>query len=152
MSTSSRVCGFGREPEADQAGVYGVYAAAGEEEDGEEKQRFDRGGRFSAAAVGPEKKEAALRGSCWQFLLLRPTLPAEMPLRRDSSCDGGGTPASAAATAKAVASAKTTTNGKPKKIKREKVRFGQAPRNSLPAGRGGDGSGRMWGLGVRRLR
>ena len=40
----------------------------------------------------------------------------------------------AAATGKTRASARVSKDGKPKKIKREKVRFGQAPRNSLPAG------------------
>jgi peptidyl-prolyl cis-trans isomerase SurA len=46
-------------------------------------------------------------------------------------------PPATAAVATSVASAAPTTNGKrkkPKKIKREKVRFGQAPRNALPAG------------------
>lgn len=39
----------------------------------------------------------------------------------------------AAATAPAVEKVGTKSNGKPKKIKREKIRFGQAPRESLPA-------------------
>jgi peptidyl-prolyl cis-trans isomerase SurA len=60
----------------------------------QQKQRFDRGGRYSAVK------------------------------------------ASAAPVAKPVSAVANTTGkaGKPAKIKREKIRFGQAPRNSLPAG------------------
>ncbi len=71
----------------------------------EQKQRFDRGGRYSAV-----NKSA--------------TTPVATPV---------------AATTSTTSTTGTTTQGKavsskPKKIKREKIRFGQAPRNSLPAG------------------
>jgi peptidyl-prolyl cis-trans isomerase SurA len=71
----------------------------------QQKQRFDRGGRYSAV-----NKSA--------------TTPVATPV----------------ATAVGTTSTTNTTNKgkvvstKPKKIKREKIRFGQAPRNSLPAG------------------
>jgi len=72
----------------------------------QQKQRFDRGGHYSAA-----------------------NKPVTAPV---------ATPVAAVATT--TASTTGTTNKakavstKPKKIKREKIRFGQAPRNSLPAG------------------
>ncbi len=69
----------------------------------EEKQRFDRGGRFSTVS----KTTAA---------------PVATP---------------AVATASVPATATSTTSKvqtKPAKIKREKVRYGQAPRNALPPG------------------
>jgi peptidyl-prolyl cis-trans isomerase SurA len=104
-----------------------------------QKQRFDRSREFSAAAVGPEKKETALASSTPTI----PAIPAENAAAASTAAAGTAattTPAAtgaAAASTKTVASAKTTakaTNGKPAKIKREKVRFGQAPRNALPAG------------------
>lgn len=67
----------------------------------QQKQRFDRGGRFSTA-------------------------PAT----------AAASPAVAAPVAAATSTASKPTNvaiSKKKKIKREKIRFGQAPRNSLPA-------------------
>jgi peptidyl-prolyl cis-trans isomerase SurA len=66
----------------------------------EQKQRFDRGGRYSAL----NKTPAA-------------------PVATAVSAPSAPSPAS---------NGKTST--KPVKIKREKIRFGQAPRNSLPAG------------------
>jgi peptidyl-prolyl cis-trans isomerase SurA len=67
----------------------------------EQKQRFDRGGRYSAV----NKPSAA---------------PVATPV---------GSAASTGTKSKGNAG-----RSKPKKIKREKIRFGQAPRNSLPAG------------------
>jgi peptidyl-prolyl cis-trans isomerase SurA len=106
-----------------------------------QKQRFDRSKEFSAAAVGPEKTEAALAAPAPAV----PALPADNAASASTAAAGtatapataAGTTTSAATSTKTVASTKTTTNGKPAKIKREKVRFGQAPRNALPAG-GGD--------------
>ena len=104
-----------------------------------QKQRFDRSREFSAAAVGPEKQEAALAAPA----PTTPALPAENAAAASTApataaaataTTASTTPNAAAANTKTVASAKTTTNGKPAKIKREKVRFGQAPRNALPAG------------------
>ena len=102
-----------------------------------QKQRFDRSREFSAAAVGPEKKEAALAAPAPTI----PALPAENATATSTTAASKATTTAAASTTsaaasstKTVASAKATTNGKPAKIKREKVRFGQAPRNALPAG------------------
>ncbi len=52
------------------------------------------------------------------------------------------------ATAATSTTTKTTASTKPKKIKREKVRFGQAPRNSLPAGPEETASGTDVGAGA----
>jgi peptidyl-prolyl cis-trans isomerase SurA len=68
----------------------------------EQKQRFDRGGRYSAV-----NKSA--------------TTTVATPVAATTSTTGSTTKGNAVST-------------KPKKIKREKIRFGQAPRNSLPAG------------------
>ena len=78
----------------------------------QQKQRFDRGGHYSTA------KSAQ-------------ATPTATPVSATTT-----TPAAATATASAVttATAKAVTPAKPKKIKREKVRYGQAPRNALPAG------------------
>jgi peptidyl-prolyl cis-trans isomerase SurA len=43
-------------------------------------------------------------------------------------------PVAAVAGSTTTAAGKSNPNAKPKKIKREKIRYGQAPRNSLPAG------------------
>src|ERR1700733_12402831 len=67
----------------------------------QQKQRFDRGGRYSAVKKAPAAPVA--------------------------------TPVSTAATTSSPGKGKATST-KPVKIKREKIRFGQAPRNSLPAG------------------
>ncbi|MBS1820387.1 MAG: hypothetical protein JST61_00185, partial [Acidobacteria bacterium] len=83
----------------------------------QQKQRFDRGGRFStvsknAAPVAPAASAAA------------PAATTAAPADVSSAT----VPVQ---TAKKVVSSKPS---KPKKIKREKVRFGQAPRNALPPG------------------
>ncbi|MDQ2834708.1 MAG: peptidylprolyl isomerase [Acidobacteriota bacterium] len=83
----------------------------------EQKKRFDRGGKFSTVAKNTPSKAVAPVGS--------------VP------------PAPTAAAAAATVPPPTPTSGrmsragqrsKPKKMKREKVRYGQAPRNSLPPG------------------
>jgi len=80
-----------------------------------EKQRFDRGGRFST--VSKTTKTPA------------PT-PAVAPL----PAPGATNAAAASATAASAATKTAAAPSKPQKIKREKIRFGQAPRNALPAG------------------
>ncbi len=85
----------------------------------QQKQRFDRGGHFSPAAVGGNTTAA------------------------DNAAATPKQATPAAPTAKAV-----KTNGKKKKIKREKVRFGQAPRNSLPGGQQETAVGTDMGAGA----
>jgi peptidyl-prolyl cis-trans isomerase SurA len=75
----------------------------------QQKQRFDRGGRFSTAKSAPA--------------------PTVTPVSTATTTSGAAT-----ATASAATTANAVTPAKPKKIKREKVRYGQAPRNALPAG------------------
>ncbi len=78
----------------------------------QQKQRFDRGGHYSTA------KSAQ-------------ATPTATPVSATTTTPAAATaPASAATTT----TAKAVTPAKPKKIKREKVRYGQAPRNALPAG------------------
>ena len=95
-----------------------------------EKQRFDRGGRFSTAepksagAAAPAAAGAATSSAAGSAVSSTTVASAEIPT--------APTPA-ATSSAKTVSSTKATTSGKPKKIKREKVRYGQAPRNSLPS-------------------
>jgi peptidyl-prolyl cis-trans isomerase SurA len=79
----------------------------------QQKQRFDRGGRYSAA-----NKPAAA--------------PVATTVAASTKTPGKGNAA----------------NSKPKKIKREKIRFGQAPRNSLPAGPEEAGAGSDTGAGA----
>jgi peptidyl-prolyl cis-trans isomerase SurA len=85
----------------------------------QQKKRFDRGTKFSTAA------KAAPASATPVSLATTPT-PAPAPA-----------PATAPATAPAPApttNAKANAAAKPAKVKREKVRYGQAPRNSLPPG------------------
>jgi peptidyl-prolyl cis-trans isomerase SurA len=86
----------------------------------QEKKRFDRGTKFSAAAKSGKTPVA--------------------------------TPVAAVTTPATTTSASTKTKpavaAKPKKIRREKVRFGQAPRNSLPAGPEETASGSDVGAGA----
>lgn len=84
-----------------------------------EKQRFDRGGRFSTVSKTNTTASSAAT---------TPSAAAAPAASADSV---------AAASAKTSSAPKQQANlnaSKPKKIKREKVRFGQAPRNALPAG------------------
>jgi peptidyl-prolyl cis-trans isomerase SurA len=78
----------------------------------QQKQRFDRGGRYSAA-----NKPA--------------TAAVATPVAAVASTAGSTAASTTGTTAKGKGKA---ASSKPKKIKREKIRFGQAPRNSLPAG------------------
>jgi peptidyl-prolyl cis-trans isomerase SurA len=83
----------------------------------QEKQRFERGGVHTAAAVKP----AAI-----------PAAPANAAVgAATASAASVPTPATPAGGGKAE---NAKAGSKPKKIKREKIRFGQAPRNALPPG------------------
>jgi peptidyl-prolyl cis-trans isomerase SurA len=87
----------------------------------QQKKRFDRGTKFSTAtktAAAPAAASAADPAT---------TAPAAAPTAAVT------TPATTPTTSTATATAATKPQ-KPQKVKREKVRFGQAPRNSLPAG------------------
>jgi peptidyl-prolyl cis-trans isomerase SurA len=88
-----------------------------------EKERFDRGGRFStvsktapAPAVTPAVASSAPAAVGASATPATGTVPATPATTTASKASTPGTPA------------------KPQKIKREKVRFGQAPRNALPPG------------------
>jgi peptidyl-prolyl cis-trans isomerase SurA len=91
-----------------------------------QKKRFDRGGGFSQVSKTQPAPSAA-------------TVAATT---------------GAAATGTAAATSKTTTGGqmapitKRKKVKREKIRYGQAPRNSLPNGPDTSGLASDDGLGA----
>jgi peptidyl-prolyl cis-trans isomerase SurA len=80
----------------------------------QQKQRFDRSGRYAAVA-----KPAT-------------TPVVATPVSATAATATTATTASTTATTAKSKSANVST--KPKKIKREKIRYGQAPRNSLPAG------------------
>jgi peptidyl-prolyl cis-trans isomerase SurA len=93
--------------------VFTAYAAPvskKQKKEAQEKKRFDRGGRFSAAKTAPA--------------------PAVTPVATTATAAAATT----TTTATATTTAKASNPAKPKKIKREKVRYGQAPRNALPAG------------------
>lgn len=105
-----------------------------------EKQRFDRGGRFSPAKVGSAAQDTATAP------VYVPPLPSTTPVpalgaapAADAAATAPVAAAPAAETPTVPAAAATTkskpvkANGKRTKIKKEKVRFGQAPRNSLPS-------------------
>ena len=89
------------------------------------KKRFDRGGAYSTAKNQPAG--AGIVGAA--------AAPAAVPVNALASAD-----MATAATGKAavVPVSKTTTGGtlapitKSKKVKREKIRYGQVPRNTLP--------------------
>ena len=107
----------GASAQGDEAGVYGVCAAASEEEDGEQKRRGARQCRRTLRRA--QRRTAAARGA-------RATAAAAT--QRRAAREGRR---------ETAASAKTVrSRTKRKKIKREKIRYGQAPRNSLPAGAG----------------
>jgi peptidyl-prolyl cis-trans isomerase SurA len=78
----------------------------------QQKKRFDRGTKFSTAT-----KTAAA-----------PAAPVAAPPAVEA------TPASTATSPTTATATAASKPQKPRKVKREKVRFGQAPRNSLPAG------------------
>jgi Parvulin-like peptidyl-prolyl isomerase len=93
----------------------------------QQKQRFDRGGAFSTAkktTPPPVAAPAAVSAAA----------PAPV-----TTADLAATATAAGAAAASTATTPTTATkaavpAKPKKIKREKVRYGQAPRNALPPG------------------
>lgn len=108
--------------------VYTAYSApVAKKKKAQQKQRFDRGGRFSA--VKAAKSAPA------------PAVP-QVSASPDEAATSSTTEPAAPLTAKAIVPAK------PKKIKREKVRYGQAPRNSLPAGPEEKGVGEDVGEGA----
>jgi peptidyl-prolyl cis-trans isomerase SurA len=88
----------------------------------QQKQRFDRGGAFSTAKKTTPPPVAAPAAST----------AASAPTTADLAATAAA--AGAAATATATTPTKAAAPAKPKKIKREKVRYGQAPRNALPPG------------------
>lgn len=117
--------------------VFSAYAPpAPKKKNVQQKQRFDRGGHFSTVSKNTTAPATVPAASA----------PAALPAE--------GAPATAAATTPATATppatadvpptatpakdqpkqVTSTTPSKPKKIKREKVRFGQAPRTALPPG------------------
>ncbi len=116
-----------------------------------DKKRFDRGGRFSAARVGKNAPEAETPA---------PVAPATATAPTPAPAGAAATPAApvqAAASKPAKPSAKASNKpgtpvkasvSKPKKPKREKIRFGQAPRNSLPAGKEETATGTDVGAGA----
>lgn len=103
----------------------------------QEKQRFDRGGRFSTVSKeSKEEKAAAATAPTVPPLPASTADPSAAAPAADATSATATTPATAADAAAPVNTAsreKTVAPGKAKKIKREKVRFGQAPRNSLPS-------------------
>ncbi|WP_245632197.1 peptidylprolyl isomerase [Edaphobacter aggregans] len=106
--------------------VFSAYAPpAPKKKKEEQKQRFDRGGRYSTAS-----KTTAAPAATPAVASAPPALPA-------ATSDTTASAPTANVTASAATPTPTTkaaAPAKPKKIKREKVRFGQAPRNSLPPG------------------
>jgi peptidyl-prolyl cis-trans isomerase SurA len=100
--------------------VYTAYSApvSKKVKKAQQKRRFDRGGRYSTASKADTKPVA------------------------------GPVAAVTTTTPNTAANGKTVTNAKPKKIKREKIRFGQAPRNSLPPGPQETGTGSDVGAGA----
>jgi peptidyl-prolyl cis-trans isomerase SurA len=89
--------------------AYSAPVSKKQKKEAQEKKRFDRGGRFSATKTAPA--------------------PTVTPVSTATTASGAATTTTSAAT-----TAKAVTPAKPKKVKREKVRYGQAPRNALPAG------------------
>ena len=109
----------------------------------QEKKRFDRGGSFSEAKVGknaPPPKTAAPAV---------PALPAESATPPAAAAAAPvAAPRQTAATKPGKKATPVSTPKKQTKIKREKVRFGQAPRNSLPPGPEQTASGADVGAGA----
>ena len=88
---------------------------------------------YAASTPPPVKKKSAT-----QKLRLAPTRAAASPANAAASGATSGTPGAAGAASSGAAKTKTVTvaAGKPPKkmkIRREKIRYGQAPRNSLPS-------------------
>jgi peptidyl-prolyl cis-trans isomerase SurA len=92
----------------------------------QQKKRFDRGTKFSTAtktAAAPAAATAAAPVPAASGMA--PAAAASAPAKAPAN------PTVPTPTATATAATKPQ---KPQKVKREKVRYGQAPRNSLPAG------------------
>ncbi len=95
-----------------------------------QKQRFDRGTRFSTAKATPAGSTPAVAAT--------PAAGATVPqVNALASADAAAANPGAAAGKAAVVPVSTTGGSmasitKSKKVKREKIRYGQAPRNSLP--------------------
>jgi peptidyl-prolyl cis-trans isomerase SurA len=89
----------------------------------QQKKRFDRGTKYSAVAKTGKT-------------------PVATPVAAVTKS------ATTTATPATPTTAKVTAPAKPKKIKREKIRYGQAPRNSLPAGTEETASGSDVGAGA----
>ncbi len=99
----------------------------------QEKRRFDRGTKYSTAAKpGAAKSGAAKSGAAPVATPVAAVTTTQVPTGKMRSSK----------------SSKPSKASKPQKIKREKVRFGQAPRNSLPAGPQETASGADTGLGA----
>lgn len=115
--------------------VFSAYAPpAPKKKKVEQKQRFDRGGRFSTV-----NKTAPAPAATPAVAAAPPMLPATTSDTAAAATATGATEAAAAATTPTAPTTPTTPTkaaapAKPKKIKREKIRYGQAPRNSLPPG------------------
>ena len=93
-----------------------------------QKQRLESG-RGASPAVGAAKAAGGAAGG--SSAGGASAAGSSVPAAAGSSAVSSSVPATGAATGKTVNVAAGT---KPRKIRREKVRFGQAPRNSLPAG------------------
>jgi peptidyl-prolyl cis-trans isomerase SurA len=93
----------------------------------QEKKRFDRGTKYSTAKA------------------TAPTAAAGTTVTAATKTTATTT---TAVSTKAATSKPVSTTAKPKKPKREKVRYGQAPRNSLPAGPEETASGSDVGAGA----
>jgi peptidyl-prolyl cis-trans isomerase SurA len=89
----------------------------------QQKKRFDRGTKFSTAKAAAAPAAASAAASVPAASVMAPTAPVTAP----ATAPANSTVPTATATA-------ATKPQKPQKVKREKVRYGQAPRNSLPAG------------------
>jgi peptidyl-prolyl cis-trans isomerase SurA len=110
----------------------------------QEKQRFDRGGRFSAAkkdspvvATPAVATPTATSPAATTTAAATPATDAAT-LAPAAETAAAATPVAAAGRSVKTRAVKTSTKGnvvavKEKTARREKVRFGQAPRNSLPA-------------------
>ena len=127
----------------------------------QQKKRFDRGTKYSTAKATAATAPAAAP----PIPAATETASAAAPSNPSSTTPSTETTAAAAPSATppsetAAAAAPTTTTGKPTttakaapapkpaKVKREKVRYGQAPRNSLPAGPEETASGSDVGAGA----
>ena len=100
-----------------------------------QKARFDRGGSGSGSGSSAPAAKGGLAA------LPSGTGPALVPdamghVASSTASDATATVAAPASVAsgKVRTTARVSGSGKVKKIRREKVRFGQAPRNALPAG------------------